>query len=424
MTDNRRISNRIALAMMGLAAVATIPAWGADPLSDRGSVRGARMSTPIRLADAKPSESDPLAALNGEWYSSGFGLGIKIQGGQGVATNADQVGHKVGDVVLKLTATGTNTFTGEIFMEAVRGKLDWLPAKAAIYGEELRVGVPDRRQAFFKRGSAPKQSEAYPSGARFMIGDCAPYTFVVVTAAPGIDFMTLPQSGQFAFNDAPAPLNKVLAEAEEFAVKTCSANAVRTGYPLYFHLKPLPPLPLTIKDIDATAEAVARIKAGSASWSNKALFAANEAKKAATNAATANAAASAASARAEKSKRDRAAFAAKFGAVELDKMAPLYANPFGLEGKAILVRGRFAEMEDRTTGVFSALAHGMSDTAGTIYVTDFPATAFDQADSLIAVRVVGQTKDKDALGMKHPMVKFLGKLNCPQSPAEPFPACP
>lgn len=214
--------------------------------------------------------------------------------------------------------------------------------------------------------------------------------------------------GKFALNEAPEPLRRMLLEAHEFTRSACGANAVRGQYPVFFQSTSLPALPLAVADFN-NADAKAYISADTATFSNRVAADVMEGKRVAQQRAQEGAVA----ARLEQSKRDRVAFAAKFNAVDMPRMEPLYTNPFALEGKVILVRGYFRSMESRTTALFSASAYGLSDYAGTILVTDVPVELVGEpVDTLLAVKVTGQVNLENANAGKAPTVKYLGHMKC------------
>ena len=354
-------------------------------------------------------DSDRADLLDGSWYGSS-GIGFKIQNGKGIATIDNKMGHKRGDPVLTIVKAGDNLYKGQMFVEIQRAKLEWVNVKAAIYDKTLRIGTPDSRQYFFSKGLPPTLSNPYPSGTRFVVGGCGAGQFAAaVIDRSKVDFKSLPTGGQFNFSDAPEPLGKLFRETHEFMQKECGENSDRTQYPIFFQSNALPLAPLEIRDFD-NADAKAYIRLDTASFSNRVAGDVIEAKKAADQ----KAAQDAVVARSDQSKRDRAGFAAKYGATELQRMLPLYVNPFALEGKVIIVQGYFSSMENRNTGLFSAYAHGLSDHAGTIVVSNLPAGVFNEPfEILLAIRVEGQTKLESSASGKAPLTKYVGHIKCP-----------
>lgn len=111
----------------------------------------------------------------------------------------------------------------------------------------------------------------------------------------------------------------------------------------------------------------------------------------------------------------RAAFLAKYGAVEIPKMGILRSNPFSLEGKTIAIPVNFYQMTSPTVGRFEVLRYSMDDRGGQIIVSNVPKGTFSEPTrAFLAAKVLGLTPIQGGEG-GDPHLAFVGVVTCPES---------
>lgn len=362
----------------------------------------------------KQGSTNPTEAQNelgGGWYSQSSGIGVEIRNGKGISTVSNRIGHKVGDTILEIASTSNHRYSGKILAEVKRNQLGWIDFKGSEYDGNLTLGLSDRSEYRFSKGNAPKLSEPYSSGVRYIVGDCAPNTWgIAVIDSAKVNFRKLPTGGSYKFEEAPNPLPKILAEAHEFMRSNCGENAVRVQYPIYFQSSQLPSLPFQISDFDKAdgADAKVYISSGTASLSNRRAGDVIEEQRKATQKAEQKASAD----RASVAAAQKADFLKKNNAVELKEMGILWSNPFSLEGKTVAIPVNFYQMTSPTTGRFEVLVYSLRDSGGSVTVSDIPKGTFLRpVRAFLAAKVMGL---KPAQGVENaePQLKFVSVVIC------------
>lgn len=366
--------------------------------------------TPDRTALERPAaKPDTAVGVDGQWYSDEYGVGMEIRDGRGIATATDRMGHKPGDAILELQKPVANVYAARMLVDVRRPQLDWVEGKAAVYPDRLRIGLQNGYQMDFKRGVAPKLSDAYPSGLRYM-AICRGGTFIVASYdKKQIDFRRLPTVATFKLGEAPGPLAQILPEVRSFVRAACGDGYDRAQYPVFFESRPLPALPLSVSSFDA-ADASATLSGDNGTLYNKVAVDATAERQAAVQ----KSAQDAAMVRAKEREAKREEFFRKLGAKEMETVGILWSNPFALEGKIVGVSVIFRRMVSPTDGDFEILVHSMSDRGGSALVTDIPRGTFLQpVRALLAAKVVGMKPGKDG-DVDRVQLKYVGSLVCPE----------
>lgn len=398
------------LAMAPAIPQASLQAQESTPSGARPEAPAVPQTPADRTALQRPAaKPDAAVGVDGQWYSDEYGIGIEIRDGRGIATATNQMGHKPGDVILELQKPAANVYAGRMLVDVRRPQLDWVEGKAALYPDRLRIGLQNGYQIDFKRGVAPKLSDAYPSGVRY-IAICRGGTFIVAAYdKKQIDFRRLPTVAEFKLGEAPGPLAQILPEVRSFVRAACGDGYDRAQYPVFFESRPLPALPLSVRSFDA-ADARAMLQGDRGTLYNKVAVDATAERQAAVQKSAEDAAIVRAKAREAK----REEFFRKLGAKELETVGILGSNPFALEGKIVGVSVIFRRMLSPTDGDFEILVHSMSDQGGYALVTDIPRGTFLQpVRALLAAKVVGTKPGKDG-DVDRVQLKYVGALVCPE----------
>ena len=380
-----------------------------------------------------PNAQGGAMALDGDWYNNAYRYGFRIDNNIGIATATNSREIKPGDVILKIQRNSPTTFVGQQLGANGRwreikgtilpdgslrirdGSLTLSLVRVASQANTAGASKPGNTQS--PRPPLPRNerefsavSEPYPSGAKFVFGgNChrgeqQAFGLLPKNANP----IAWPVRQEFtSLETINGPSAQIARDYAAFLQSLCPDLKPQDYHPVLQLSDRLPTrFPATGQDYPPIHVHI-EFSRGSGAVTVISSIAGNAGAKKVQQAA--QQAQQAASAEVERKKDE---FLKRYGAIQLEKVAPLFRNPFAFEGKTVLLTVRFGEMTSPTSGIFQVLSALMDD-GGLALVTDIPKNAFiDENNALIAARVLGKTKLPGAMPMDALNLKLIGFEKC------------